>query len=283
MPRILVIGCASRDTIHLETTKKTVNTLGGAGLYTALAVAATGSDCTLLAPKPTEPSEQLDEIFAAISWQGPEAHMQEMPSLEIVHHGEDKATLKNAAWGAESRLSVEQLPKDIQNFQFVHIAALSSATRQLAFAAAIKKLAPQAKLSAGTYARAAQNEPTAVIELIEHCDMFFMNENEAQILFGGTRDAVLPESDQIRFVTRGKRGASLFMKTGSMDVSSPTVEVLDPTGAGDTFCGTIIGTMSKKLPLARCMTTAVERASMSLSEAGPAVILSIASTQAQNG
>ena len=61
-------------------------------------------------------------------------------------------------------------------------------------------------ISAGTYGKICASEPDTVRELIGLCDFFFMNENEANLLFGGA-DKVQARPGQIIFVTLAERGA----------------------------------------------------------------------------
>jgi len=77
--------------------------------------------------------------------------------LDIEHHGQGRATLLDASWGAEAELNPAALSFDPRRMAIVHIAALRSAQRQLDFAQACRaRGAP--RLSAGTYARLVQNE-----------------------------------------------------------------------------------------------------------------------------
>src|SRR5690349_11161335 len=96
----LVIGCASFDRLHIA--GQTYNTIGGAGLYTALAAARSGTATTLLAPKPFPLPVVFTDTIQRINWIGPTTPPENLPQLEIEHHGGGRATLLNAAWGAEA-------------------------------------------------------------------------------------------------------------------------------------------------------------------------------------
>lgn len=274
MSKVLIIGCASYDTIDLEPSGLTVQTLGGAGLYTALAVRATGAACTLLSPRTIPTVKKFSDLYALFDWVGPSVEENEMPHLEIVQHGNDKATLKSASWAAESQLTPDALPADLTQYSVIHIGALSSAAKQLEFASHIRQRSA-CPLSAGTYAKLAYNETELVKEVIAGCDLFFMNENEANAIFGGTRDAAVPSFRQIRFITRGQRGATLLTQSGSMDVSAVQVAEVDPTGAGDVFCGTVLGSLANGASLSRCTTLAVERAAANITKPGPEALFDL--------
>ncbi len=267
MRRILVIGTASNDTLHLPS--GIVSTIGGAGLYTALAAANAGAQATLFAPRP----EPLPDAFAAAAarlvWIGPLAPADALPRLEIAHHGDGRATLLGAAWGAEAQLLPEHLPPDLSGYDFVHIAALSSAQRMQAFADACRARGAQ-RISAGTYFRLVQATPDAVRALAESCDVFFANENEAAGLFGAI-DSLPPHG--LRFVTLGSRGAWVLEPGARNEVASPHARELDPTGAGDTFCGTVLASLASGAPPRDAAIAGCVAAARMIEKPGPARLL----------
>jgi sugar/nucleoside kinase (ribokinase family) len=243
-PRLLIIGCASRDVIHLEPQSCTVNCLGGAGFYTALAAQVNGVSCTLLAPKPPEYDSVCAEHRINFEWIGPQASEDNFPHLEIKQHGNDCATLVNAGWGAESLLQLDALPADLRSFAIVHIAALSSASRQLDFLKAIRAQS-SCKISVGTYARVAFGETSVVRELVSACDYAFMNENESNAIFDTAQFPLNPSVNQIFCVTRGRLGASIYTNDAELIVPGLPVHEYDPTGAGDTFAGPMLASLAK--------------------------------------
>jgi ribokinase len=271
MARILVIGYASRDTVHIEATGQTISTIGGAGLYTAVAIRAAGTECTLLAPRLTVEDEKLARLTRSLTLIGPTVNEEDFPALEIVHHGNDNATLKNAKWAPEGLLSPDLLPDDINSFDYVHIAALNSAELQLAF---LKKLKGhfRGKISAGTHARAVQSEGKTVQELMNSCDCFFMNENEAKLLSGSDPPGFTPARGQMIVVTRGKNGAAVVLSNKTVDLKGVTVDEVDPTGAGDTFCGTMLGAMARGMSIEISGLLAVERSALVITAAGSEAI-----------
>lgn len=255
-PRILVVGCVSFDTIHLENDRKataTFHTTGGAGLYTALAAAyicaslqsqhlrmvkpGFSKSVCLLAPRPEQLPDSLTFIEDWLDWIGPVVPLEAMPTLEIVHHGESRATLLGASWGAESLLRPDNsaVPA-LDSYSCAHVAALSSAGHQLSWSRHLRNSC--GLLSAGTYARAIAADAVGVRLLLENSDFFFMNSNEAALLFAtaGINCAV----GQYLFVTDGSRGATLYESDKSAHIDAVAARELDPTGAGDTFCGAVL-------------------------------------------
>lgn len=123
-----------------------MKTVGGAGMYmyTAVGTRKTGAQVTLLAPRPIRMHDLLAPIAATTTWVGPEVDIEFFPKLEIAHYGNGQAMLIDAAWGVEVRLQSAEisqfLPHDLSLFDAIHIAALSSAQRQLDFLRACRAL-----------------------------------------------------------------------------------------------------------------------------------------------
>jgi sugar/nucleoside kinase (ribokinase family) len=281
MSRIIVIGCASLDTIHVEKNhvRTTYETVGGAGLYTALAARAGGASVTLFAPKPDPMPEQLAFVENLIDWVGPGCHAKSLPRLEIVHHGGGKATLLNASWGAESLLRADQLPP-LEDADCVHIAALSSARSQFEFLQICQRQ-QEIKISVGTYAKLIDREPVQVRELLDSSDFFFMNANEARALFKSGK----PEDSNARkvvFVTDGENGATAYNGEQKFEVSTRKIVDLDPTGAGDTFCGATLAQILKGQNLENSIQIGCDLASSTVEQVGPKALVKLLNSTSAN-
>jgi ribokinase len=282
MSRIIVIGCASLDTIHVEKNhiRTTYETVGGAGLYTALAArAAGGASVKLFAPKPDPMPEQLAFMENLIDWVGPSCNANSLPRLEIVHHGGGKATLLNASWGAESLLRAEQLPT-LEDVDWVHIAALSSARSQFDFLQVCRRQ-QGTKISIGTYAKLIEREPTQVRELLNSSDFFFMNDNEARALFKNENPEDI-DSQTIVFVTDGENGATAYAGGQEIGVSARKVLELDPTGAGDTFCGATLAQFLKEQNLEQAIRIGCDLASSTVEQVGPKALVEVINSTSTN-
>ncbi len=273
---LLVIGTASLDTLHVK--DQTYETIGGAGLYTALAATYAGARVTLFGPRPFTPTPTFRAATQRLVWMGPGVSIENMPHLEITHHGEGKATLVGASWGGESFLRIEQLPADLSRFAYVHIAALSSAQRMLDFLHACRERGAQ-RISAGTYYRVVQNEPATVRTIFEQADVFFMNENEATGLWGSLRVAggvnTRTRDDALLFITFDKRGVMVIEGDQATPLPAELANEVDPTGAGDTFCGaTLAGLARGDDPIAAAK-NACALAAREIEHVGPAFLLGV--------
>ncbi|MDH3604417.1 MAG: carbohydrate kinase family protein [Candidatus Tectomicrobia bacterium] len=274
---LLIIGTASLDRLHLPThaQDEVAHAAGGAGLYTALAAHRAGSRTHLWAPRPDPMPPLLQPAAERLLWSGPSIAPAELPHLEIAHHGEGRATLLHASWGAELQLVPERLPSDMHQAAMIHVAALSTAQRQLEFVRAIQAARganSHPRISVGTYARLVQGETAAVRQLVEHADLFFMNEHEAKGLWGQVAQA-RTRSDACLFITLGAQGALVMSGDAVTHVPGHATVEVDPTGAGDTFCGaTLAGLARGESPITAAQ-YAVELAAQTVSAIGPAALL----------
>jgi len=267
---VLVIGSASLDVLHLP--GQTVSSIGGAGLYTALAAHCAGARAGMLAPRPDPMPAAMQPAAERLTWIGPVIPPDQLPRLEIAHHGGGRATLVSASWGAVNLLAPDALPSDLHNTTIVHIAALPSAEHQLMFARACRARGA-ARLSAGTYARSVAGERDQVRALFEQVELFFMNENEANLLFGNV-GATVARQGQLVFVTLGEHGALIIERGHATHIPGVPAVELDPTGAGDTFCGATLAGLARGQEPETVARFAVRLAAKMIGEIGPARLLS---------
>ncbi|MCB0208352.1 MAG: carbohydrate kinase family protein [Anaerolineae bacterium] len=268
---VFVIGTASQDRLHLVD-GRLAHSAGGAALYTALAAAKSRAATGLFAPKPQPMPQVLQPVDAHVTWMGPLIAPDRLPRLEIAHHGGGRATLIDASWGAEDQLDPKLMPNELLNTKTVHIAALSSAQRQLDFAQAVQKQVNPPLLSVGTYARLVYNETHDVRRLLVLADLFFMNENEAKGLFGSVEQAQTRPGARL-FVTLDSEGVLVIEGSQATHVPGHPVPEIDPTGAGDTFCGATLAGLAQGLSPVASAQQAVKLAAQTVRAVGPEALL----------
>jgi sugar/nucleoside kinase (ribokinase family) len=233
MARLLVIGSPSLDILHFA--GQTHSSAGGAGMYTAMAAHRCGAQVSIFAPLPEPMPEALLPVTERLqSWYGPTVPPTEMPHFEISHEG-DTATYLNFIIRAEADLVPEMLPDDLSEFDCVHIIALGDANRQHTFLKACRQRGAKC-ISLGTFIDSVMNAPDIVRSSIQKSDVFFMNENEAICLFGSVEEAKTWPGKVI-YITLGERGAVVVQGAHQTYLPVVLVKALDPTGAGDAFCG----------------------------------------------
>lgn len=265
---VLVVGGASLDQLHFR--GRTERSAGGAGMYTAAAAHRVGAQVAMFAPLPHPMPEALQAAAKRITWFGPKVSPLRLPHFEITHHGAGVATLDSAEWGSESQLRPVDLPADLSGCELVHIAALSSAWRQLEFLDSCRQRGARL-ISVGTYGRVVQHETVAVHRLIQKADIFFMNEHEALGMFGSL-DAVKAESGKLLFVTFGHRGVRVWQGQHETLIPVEPASELDPTGAGDAFCGATLARLANGDHPLRAASAAQFVAAQVVTAVGPRVL-----------
>lgn len=270
MPSLLIIGGTSTDILHLDS--QTVPSAGGAGMYTAMAAHRCKTHVSLFAPKPNPIPDVLQPIAERLTeWLGPIVDPEDgLPHFEISQRGGKTEYLK-ATFGAESTLTPEMLPNDLSKYDCIHVVPLGDAQKQLDFITACRARGAK-KISAGTYIIGVDKSPHLIHDIIAQTDIFFMNQSEAVGLFGSL-EAAHTESGKLLFITLGADGACIIQGDHKTFIpSAPTTE-LDPTGAGDTFCGATLAYLTQGKHPIMAAQHAVPLAAQMIAHVGPAALL----------
>ena len=124
----------------------------------------------------------------------------------------------------------------------------------------------------GTYARLVYGDTQRVRQLFDQVDLFFMNENEANGLFGSVEKA-RTRPGALLFVTLGEAGALVIEGEQIIHVSGQPASEIDPTGAGDTFCGATLAGLTRGESPATAAEQAVALAAQIVGAVGPEAML----------
>ncbi|MFC2053807.1 PfkB family carbohydrate kinase [Chloroflexota bacterium] len=270
MNRLLVIGGASSDVLHLG--DRTVACAGGAGMYTAMAARRCGAQTALFGPRPDPCPEPLKPVAGYLTaWLGPVISPTQLSQFEISYRGGKTEYLK-ALLDTERTLSPTLLPANLSKYDLVHVTPLGDALTQLAFIQACRQRGAK-QISAGTGLFIADGQPQTVRAVMEHTDYFFMNDLEAEAVFGSLESANT-EPGKVIFITLGAQGACIIQGDTSTLIPAVSTTELDPTGAGDTFCGaTLAYLLQKKHPIMAAR-YAVTLAAEMITQVGPTALLS---------
>ncbi|MEZ5298299.1 MAG: hypothetical protein R2697_19115 [Ilumatobacteraceae bacterium] len=201
-PKLLVVGGASLDTIHVDGVP--VATPGGAGLYTALAAARAGAQVTMLAPRPDPMPAELAPALDRITWIGPTVGLDGLPRFEIAYDDEGAVTLFREHLGAEPDMTPALLDEIDDMPSCAYCVPFMDARLQRRFVDALR--ARGCLTVAATYGRAARLETELVRDTLDLADLSFCNADEESLLYAG--DAA-PPTGHLRFVTRGRAGVSV--------------------------------------------------------------------------
>ena len=264
--KILIIGGASLDT--LEGADELVP--GGAGMYTAMSANRSGADVTLYAPRPEPMPDELLPVNNRLTWLGPAIAQTDLAHFEI-HYDNGRADYVKAEFGTEDSLSSDDLPADLSQFDCIHVIPLGDIRHQLTMLRTCRDRGAQ-MISAGTALDLINAHPDVANEVLQKADILFMNEEEAVQLFG-SMSAVRSRADQLIFVTHGKDGATVVQGETQTSLPPSPAAAVDPTGAGDTFCGaTLVGIASGQHPVVAAR-HAMPLAAQMIEAVGPAALL----------
>lgn len=267
-PRLLVVGSPSLDLLHFG--GRSVRSAGGAGLYTALAAQRVGAEVTVVAPRPDPMPAELEPADRLLDWRGPAVPPSALPHFEIEYFPDGRTVYRQAVRGSEGDIRYGDIP-DAGPGAFAYVVPLLDPELQLGFARRLS--AAGVRVGCGTYAPGIRAHREVVARVVEASHYFFCNEEEAELLFGSLDDvAVAP--GRVVFVTRGPLGARVVLGNHPIDVPAPEVEQVDPTGAGDTFCGTALARLAAGDHPAIAARVAAVRAAQTVTGIGPAPLLS---------
>ena len=245
MNTTLVVGSLAFDDLDMPTGNYR-DVLGGAATYSSVAASMLG---------PVRLVGVVGQDFA-------EAHLDMLRARGVDTRGVERQAGKTFRWHGRysadlaSRESIDtQLnvfadfrPKIPESYKSSEVALLGNIhpKLQLEVLAQVER-GPHTMVIADTMNFWISGEPKALAEMLPKVDLLVINDEEARQLAKQTNIALAAR--EIRkmgpkrlIIKRGEHGAALFDDHGIFYVPGyPLEEVLDPTGAGDTFAGGLAG------------------------------------------
>ncbi|MEV6906316.1 ribokinase [Amycolatopsis sp. NPDC051071] len=271
--QVLVIGSANADLVVPVDRRPgggetvlggdTVLSPGGKGANTAVAAARLGADVALLGAVGDDPyGELLKRSLAESGVDTKPLRTTKRPTgiayITVTPDGENSILVSP---GANSSLRPDDI--DLDGAEIVVLSLeipLETVEHAVAKAAeagvkTLLNLSPVAEVSKKT---------------LRHLDVLLVNEHEAAFLLGGEGDfpKLLDLGPKAAVVTLGAKGAAVVTADGVTEVSSPKVEAVDTTGAGDAFAGALAASLAKGDELADAARKAVKVAAITVTRQG---------------
>jgi len=247
---LLIVGSIAFDDLDMPTGQHR-DVLGGAATYSSLAA-------SLLAPGAVRVVGIVGEDF-------PEAHLAELRARGVDTAGVERAAGRTFRWHGRysedlsSRTSIDtqlnvfadfspKIPAAYEKSAFVLLGNIHPKLQ-----VDVLQQARQPKLvAADTMNFWIEREPAALAEMLRRIDLLIINDEEVRQL-SGVQNLVRAAADirkrgpKALVVKRGEFGALLFDDAGTFFVPAyPLEEVLDPTGAGDSFAGGLLGYLAAR-------------------------------------
>ena len=269
MGELLVIGDIAIDVLHLQ--DRSICSAGGAGLYTALAARRCGVPVAMIALRP-EPLPGILAAFAGClsSYIGPRVSGDDLPMFET-SPGQANAAFSRLRGGAAHLLTPDWLPADLSQFGLLHVTPAAGPQWQLDMVRACRERGAH-RISAGTFPCSSKEAAEAVRRVIAAVDIFFLNDAEAAAVYGSLDSAQAAPGRQL-FVTLGADGVLVCEGEERTPVRAVPAAVVDPTGAGDSFCGATLAHLLQGDSPAAAAQHGVALAAQMISHIGPSILL----------
>ncbi|MGW4482576.1 ribokinase [Amycolatopsis sp. NPDC004368] len=274
---VLVVGSANADLVvpvdHRPAGGETVlggDTVlspGGKGANTAVAAGRLGASVALLGAVGSDAyGALLRDSLAGAGVSLEHLRTVDRPTgiayITVTPDGENSILVSP---GANSALQPSDVTESV--FSGVSVVVLSlevplpTVSRAVSLAAAagatvLLNLSPAAELPAST---------------LRAVDVLLINEHEAAYLLGSPSAdpaGLLALGPRAAVVTLGSRGAVVITTEGTVSVSSPAVEAVDTTGAGDAFSGALAASLASGASLADAAHRAAAVAAFSVTRPG---------------
>ena len=173
--------------------------------------------------------------------------------------------------GANDDLRPEHFPSDLK-ISHLLMQLETPLSSVLAFAQAARRQGAKVVLNAAP----ARQLPE---ELLRCVDILVVNEGELAAL---AKQPTRPEGDvmaqlqqlaeqyslKVVIVTLGAQGCIALHQGHFITQKAYTIDVIDTTAAGDTFCGTLVAALSRDMPLAHCLAEASAASALTCTKLG---------------
>jgi sugar/nucleoside kinase (ribokinase family) len=259
--------------------------LGGAATYASLAASLVARGST--------------RVVGVVGADFPEAHLGELRARGVDTTGVERAAGRTFRWhGRYSADLASRTTLDTQLNVFADFSPkIPAAHRASPFVllgnihpklqvAVVEQVQRPTLVAADTMNFWISGEPAALAEVLKRIDLLVINDEEAREL-SGIHNLVRAAADirkrgpKLLVIKRGEFGALLFDDAGAFFVPAyPLEDVLDPTGAGDSFAGGLMGYLASRgevspLVIRKAMFFAAALGSFCVEGIGPSRLLAV--------
>ncbi len=168
-------------------------------------------------------------------------------SLNVVAVTADGERTMYAYRGASAQLAEAAVPDDLRGAGFLHIsgyALLAEPQRTAAVVAARRARERGVRVSLDVPVDTVRSAPEALCAFLPLVDIVVIGSSDAQLLMGvpegAATHAIAELGPQLVAVKCGADGAVLLAGGERIALPAPRVEVVDSTGAGDSFCAGLL-------------------------------------------
>jgi sugar/nucleoside kinase (ribokinase family) len=247
---LLIVGSIAFDDLDMPSGEHR-DVLGGAATYAALAaslVARSGA-----------------RVVGVVGADFPEAHLGELRARGVDTSGVERAAGRTFRWhGRYSDDLASRTTLDTQLNVFADFSPKIPASHCASPFVFLGNIHPKLQVdvvaqvqrpklvAADTMNFWISGEPSALAEMLKRIDLLIINDEEARELSGihnlvRAAAEIRKRGPKMLVIKRGEFGALLFDDAGAFFVPAyPLEDVLDPTGAGDSFAGGLMGYLASR-------------------------------------
>jgi sugar/nucleoside kinase (ribokinase family) len=250
---LLIVGSIAFDDLDMPSGEHR-DVLGGAATYSSLSAA-------LLARGGVR-------VVGVVGTDFPDAHLGDLRARGVDTAGVERAAGRTFRWHGRyssdlaSRTTIDtqlnvfadfspKIPAAYQSSPFVLLGNIHPKL-QVDVLEQVSRAGRPTLVAADTMNFWIEREPSALAEMLRRIDLLVINDEEARQL-SGMHNLVKAAADirkrgpKMLVVKRGEFGALLFDHAGTFFVPAyPLEDVLDPTGAGDSFAGGLMGYLASR-------------------------------------
>lgn len=245
---LLIVGSIGLDTIETASSK-VERVLGGAAVYSAVAAAPFCTPAIIGVVGDDFPAEHREMLtHKGIDVSG----MDTKPGKTFFWHGRYEEDMNNRVT-LDTQLGVfgEFSPSLSDAHKKIPNVFLANIHPQLQLDV-LDSMKSDPFVAMDTMNLWIETTPDLLNKVIERVNMLFVNDEEARMLTGKTTvldaaDTLLTRGPEIVVIKKGDAGAVLFRKDDIFSVPALFLRnVKDPTGAGDTFAGGLMGFLARE-------------------------------------
>lgn len=246
---LLVVGSVALDSVETPQTTRD-NVLGGSAVFFSYAASYFGNVRLVGVVGDDWPAEHTDLLKTrSIDTSG----LQIVPNAKTFRWRGKYAPNMNDRETLEVHLNVfgdfkPVLPESYRQSEYLFLANGPPAVQR-----SVLSQLPKAKLKvADTMDLWISTQRDELLELMRNIDGLVMNDNEAKLLADDENlvragQAVLKMGPKFVVLKKGEHGAMFFSKDETYVMPAfPTPHVVDPTGAGDSFAGGMMGYLASR-------------------------------------
>jgi sugar/nucleoside kinase (ribokinase family) len=247
---LLIVGSIAFDDLDMPTGEYR-DVLGGAATYASLAASLVAKGGA--------------RVVGVVGTDFPESHLGDLRSRGVDTSGVERAAGRTFRWhGRYSADLASRTSLDTQLNVFADFSPKIPAAHRSSPFVLLGNIHPKLQVdvveqvqrpklvAADTMNFWISGEPAALAEVLKRVDLLIINDEEAREL-SGIHNLVRAAADirkrgpKMLVIKRGEFGALLFDDAGAFFVPAyPLEEVLDPTGAGDSFAGGLMGYLASR-------------------------------------